>query len=74
MLGPLVTHEKESKSWHILQSRHSGKKKKPTQSQNNKAANILITGAEEVAQWLGTLAVLPEDLGLTASTNMVAHN
>ena len=50
------------------------KKKKTTQSQNNKAANILITGAEEVAQGLGTLAVLPEDLGLTASTNMVAHN
>jgi hypothetical protein len=33
-----------------------------------------ITGAGEMAQWLGTLTVLPEVLSSTPSTHMVAHN
>jgi hypothetical protein len=46
--------------------------KKPT-SQTNKQTQT-FRGAREMAQWLGALAALPEGLGLTPSTHMVAHN
>jgi hypothetical protein len=34
----------------------------------------LSDGAEEIAQWIRALAVLPEDLGLVPSTHMETHN
>jgi hypothetical protein len=34
----------------------------------------LVFGAGEIAQWLGTLVVLPEDLGSLPNIHMAAHN
>ena len=33
-----------------------------------------LSGAGEMAQWLGALTALPEDLGSIPSTHMAAHN
>jgi hypothetical protein len=35
--------------------------------------NTRFKGARELAQWLKTLAALPEDLGSVPSTHMVTH-
>ena len=45
-------------------------RKKPTNT--HMSSQQLIAGAEEVAEGISALAVLPEDLGLTPSTHMVA--
>lgn len=37
-------------------------------------STILAVGAEELAQWLKTLAALPEDSSLILKSYMVAHN
>ena len=43
-------------------------------NQKKKEAKINKSGAEEMAWWLGALATLVEDPGLSLSTHMVAHN
>ena len=49
-----------------------GVKNQPAKQTNKQTQTF--RGAREMAQWLGALAALPEGLGLTPSTHMVAHN
>lgn len=52
----------------------SEQEKNPQNSHESKPFKKATSGTGELAQWLGVLSVLPEDLDLDASTYVVVHS
>jgi hypothetical protein len=51
-----------------------GRKMVDTSSVESLGGLLRSTGTGEMAQWLKTFAVLPEDLGSSPSNHMTTHN